>query len=836
MNKADLIRQISLSVSELRISSANEATTRLKLIDDVIFGLLEWPKSDVKVETSIREDGSTEFLDYEISSGRVSILIEAKRIGKLFSDLPKAKKAQLRGKWVANDSTGAAICQARDYGRKRGVGFCIATNGVTWIVFPINRRDQVTFEDSLAVIFQDIDDTLRNDPGSFIELLARQAVIAGSLDRELLGSDKDQTDVRRLNQIYDKTFSKVNRKSIFPYIEREIITAFNDDLLSANPELLEKCYVETPERIRFDERIRMYVLARDQVLRTRPIRPVGKKGDSKAVSALLETSKLSSRPITLVTLGLVGSGKTTFLNHTAMVSGAGQFAVTDGKPEGCWVYVDFRDYSTSEHPKHFMVDRVFDYLKKHPFISDFEKSVQPAYKSEIDALRRGPLAMLSRSEEELGRAIAELLVQEFHDKEPYCGKIVSYWARKFPIFLVIDNVDQIERPESQSAIFLEAIALARTYGCNLILAMRDSTFVKNRSAAVFNAFDLDYVYIDAPNTVSVLSKRFTVAAQLLRDTAFEFEAENGAKMRVRDASLIVELLRDSVLGTDVGRIIEVAATGDTRLALQMTRQFLQFGYSSTGKALQIYQQTGRYRLPEHEAIRAILIGNQSIYREEFSPILNPFDAHIGRTDVQSLRLFIMQAVVSYSAERSFDGISVSDILREMETIGIPKRDTLKVVGDLLNGRFLFTKSHQDWTEESIVVPSRLCGFVVKVLVAKLAFVETVMFDTFVPDRDAWELIRSNMAAVYRERNTVKKFGIRKEIAAVFFKACEDNIEKLVQSARSKGLPPQWCSNPLSAVGDEFNANLAHALRSAVRNNTKWQPDEQSLFKGRSGDF
>src|SRR5690242_19378167 len=140
--------------------------------------------------------------------------------------------------------------------------------------------------------------------------------------------------------------------------------------------------------------------------------------------------------------------------------------------------------------------------------------------------------------------------------------------------------------------------------------MRDATYVKNRGSAVFDAFDFDAVYIDPPSILAVLSRRFDVAEQLLKEKRIEFDSEGGARIIMRDGSAIISLLRASVLGTEVGRIIEIAATGDTRLALQMTRQFLQYGYTSTAKAVEIYQRRGDYTLPPHEALRAIMLGNQ----------------------------------------------------------------------------------------------------------------------------------------------------------------------------------------------------------------------------------
>jgi hypothetical protein len=159
-----------------------------------------------------------------------------------------------------------------------------------------------------------------------------------------------------------------------------------------------------------------------------------------------------------------------------------------------------------------------------------------------------------------------------------------------------------------------------------------------------------------------LSKRFAIAEHLLRGKSFEIVSDGGAKVTISDASRVVQMLSASVLGTEVGQLIEVSATGDVRLALQMTKQFLQFGYSTSYRAYRSFQQTGRYNFPIHEAIRAIMFGNQSIYRDEFSPILNPFDAKTGRSESQVLRVLIMSALVGAATAKTFQGLEVGEIV------------------------------------------------------------------------------------------------------------------------------------------------------------------------------
>jgi predicted type IV restriction endonuclease len=171
-------------VSALRLADANEATTRLKLIDEILFDVLGWTKDDVEVEERVTEDGKTQFIDYLCRTAQTSLLIEAKRISVDFGRLPDVRRSVLKGSWLKGEAK-EAVYQARDYGRRKGVGFCAATNGEAWIVFPINRRDAVSFEESSCIIFNTSVSTLDYDFEEFKGILSRESVIDNALERAL---------------------------------------------------------------------------------------------------------------------------------------------------------------------------------------------------------------------------------------------------------------------------------------------------------------------------------------------------------------------------------------------------------------------------------------------------------------------------------------------------------------------------------------------------------------------------------------------------------------------------------------------------------------------------
>jgi hypothetical protein len=386
---AELIARLS----DIRTSGGNEADTRFKVIDDTLTSILGWEKNDFECEERVSEDGNEFFLDYLIRTAQTSLLVEAKRAQSNFTKLPAVRRSALRGVWMKGDVR-KAILQARDYGRKRGVGFCAVTNGDAWIIFPVNRRDLVSFEDTFAVIFPDATSALEGDQEDFKALLSRGSVIDGSLEQQLLGGDSNQIENRRLNRIYDRSFSKITRTTMFSSIEDEIVTAFSEDLIAANPELLEKAYVETADRMKFDDRVKMAVLRRDHVIRTRPIRPIGRGGVKPAASKITSVA-VRAQPVALMTLGLVGAGKTTFLKYIEKVSGR-DFFDQSKTPKAHWLCTDFRTYSKSIAPRAYIYNAIIDYINGNPTLGDYELTIKHAYNDEFANLTRGPFSCIER--------------------------------------------------------------------------------------------------------------------------------------------------------------------------------------------------------------------------------------------------------------------------------------------------------------------------------------------------------------------------------------------------------------------------------------------------------
>ena len=800
--------------SNLKLADANEAETRKKLIDRIIEDVLCWNDDDISYEERVSEDGKTTYADYIIRTADTALLIEAKRVGSAFNLENTKKRVNLSGIFLKG-AAGDAVKQAREYCRKKSIPFAAVTNGHQWIVFPAVRTDMVSFSDSKAIIFDSLERLLGEELSEFTNLLSREGVIDGNLSIELIGRKTDQFEERRLNKFFNKSNSRV-ANPIYPLIEPAVTTAFSDSIVSADTDLLEKCYVKSSDRKKFDSRIKMHLEKREPLFSTQPKRPMRKR-DSSTLTESIESAKKQARPLAILILGTVGTGKTTFLQYTKKIASKDFFEKTKGNAYPHWIDIDFRDFSKNESPISFIYNELFKYIQNDEYFSDFNRSIRSAYKDEIDSLKNGPMFLLSKNTEEFDRKITEIILKDYNEKNTYVDKLLTYARQKAPIFVVIDNVDQFEEDSVQSNIFSDSIALASRLGINLIIAMRESTYINHRNSPTFDAFDFDPIHIEPPEIPAVLSRRFFLTSQLLSRKSGSFTSLNGADFKVDDLSVFIEIVKSSVLGTEVGDRIDVLSNHDVRLALRMTREFLARGYTDPAKALTTFKRESRYTLPKQEAFRSILLGNQSVYSEEYSVIGNPLDSRLGRSNGELLRLFVLSALVRKSSGNGSNYIDGPEIRENLNKIGFSESDTIDILTDLCHRRFIHTRSHGKAEISASYFASRLGGHIVRNLLGDFTFIESIMMDTFIPDKDKWTKLKDLSQQISDERDVVKRVQLRTTRVEFFFEYMINEYAKLYNEASKRSLSPTWLGNPLSEMYETLKEDLKRANDSAKRN-------------------
>lgn len=805
--------------SNLNLEKANEANTRIKLIDRILYEVLGWTHDDVSNEETVNEDDNTTYADYIIKTANSAIVVEAKKIGDSFKFPATSKRRIKLDRRFVDGATGEAITQAREYSRKKGIPFAVVTNGHQWILYPATRTDGVSFKDSYAIVFDSLDSALGEDFDDFTSLLSREGVIAGNLESDLIGRNEDQLDERRLGVFYTMSAPRPPNP-IFPLIQSAVEYAFTDSVIDKEESLLKKCYVLSSDRIKFDSKIKMHLQRKESLFSQIPKRPLSKKTEQLSLNESLDRATAASRPIAILVLGQVGAGKSTFLHYTRMVSAKEYFAPKRNELYPHWINVDFRKFTRNEDPKKFIYNTIRDYIDQDELLGDHERCIKPAYAEQINALMRGLYKPLAKDEAKRDEFVTNLMAKDYEQLDPYIEKIIKWISSKVPLFLVIDNLDQFESPDTQSNIFADCLALSSKFGCNIIVSMRESTYIEHRHRSVLDAFDFDPIQIDAPEIKPVLSKRFQLAGALLKDKQGDFRALNGAAFSVSDLSLFMQITQKSVLGTEVGEFIELLASGNVRFALKMTRDFLSRGYTDPAKALNIESAGKSYTLPRHEAIRALLTGDRQNYSEEYSSILNPFDSRLAKNSAQLLRLYVLSALAKMSSIESFRSLDGETIISTLESIGFPADDVLKVLTDLCNYSCIATLSHEKASKTSSYYPTRLGGHLVRKMIGDFNFVENVMVDTFISDTEVWAKLRDFSAQIRSERDRSKKLVKRVDRVKVFHQSMNNQFSILLNESAKRALHADWLSNPFENAVEQLDKHCEIAIESATRHKSK----------------
>lgn len=810
---------LARTYGQLQLSDKNEAETRLKVIDTVLFNVLGWLKEDVAVEERVSEDGTTKFADYIIRTASTAILIEAKRAGAAFT-LPHRRTRLKLGGALSGGEVGEAIRQARDYCRAKSIPFAAVTNGSAWIVFPAVRVDQVSFEESEAYIFRDLDD-IQDRIVEFWELLSRERTLEGNLGNELLGRAARTTTGSNLRQALSDAGYRLGRNAMYQHIEPAVAAALSDEALLEDPDALAACYVKTSERVKYDSRLQVHVRDPLPPLGHRTVRVRTRKNAGKIDEQIASTTAKSPLRFVVV-MGSVGAGKSTFLHYTRKVSAA---EAIDGKV--VWLLVDFKQATTFDNPRSFISKQLLRLIEEdNEFqLGDWVKSVSRAYGPTIEALKRGALYLLAQSDTKaFDRKVAEQIGKDREQVEPYVETILKHAATRWPLFLVIDNVDQLEDLGLQERIFVEAQALARRIGGNVIMSMRESTYLQHRDRPAFDAFQFESFYIDPPSVIPVLSHRFGYARRVLAGHSARLTTERGMNIQVPDLSKFFELTAHSLLDGDTGLMLECLAGGDTRRGLALVREFLASGHTNADRAIGAYLTDGRYRFPRHEVFRGCILGSFKYFDDSVSLVPNLFDSKLGAPGLQLLRLEVVGTLVRRASEGITEGVPVTEMAGALGRVGITERDLLGTVADLHRRRILETADGLPPLAQSAIAPTRLAAYLIRELCREFAYVELCSLDAAVHEQDTLAGMRELTVEIESTRGAVERLELRiqrLELFLDYLKRCE---ERWVVEIKRRDLSGEWRSSLVAVeMIPAIRASMDGALQSAKRNYGKDSP-------------
>lgn len=600
----------------------NEASTRLHIIDVLLFDALRWARNACRPEDSL---GGT-YTDYSLGLPATQLVVEAKREGSYFSipatsgPLVVSLKALLRG----NPSLEAAVKQAASYCGMRGVRLGVVCNGHQLVAFLGSRDDGTPPTIGRAVVFR----SLREMEERFVDLwnwLSPEGVALGNLYELLRAETRPLPPPKMSQSLY--TYPGVERRNDME-IELDILgEIFLQDIVRARElerDFLRDCYCTSGT-------LSQYALVSKDILRSRYHETVNRKSQQvqgvtnksgiapELLDAVIEKG-VSRRPVVL--LGDVGVGKTTFIRHLVEIDAREELE------RSLVFYLDFGAKPALRRDLEEFVREVFaEQLLEADIDIYADAFVRAVYNGELNRLATGIYGRLQETDpgrylnEEL-RLLADLTARlETHLRRSF-EHIKGTEQRNIVAFF--DNIDQRD-VDFQDSVYLIAQSLAETWGITTFISLRPETFNSSRRSGSLAAYQPRVFTISPPHVDQVVKRRLSFAQKVIDTGRFSL----GADGITLDSSLLrdyIQVVIDSLNRNEsLCECLDNVSRGNVRRALDLLTSFVGSGHVDTKKIIDIYRDRGRYTIPLHEFLRAIIYGDTHFYDPSSSPIGNAFD-------------------------------------------------------------------------------------------------------------------------------------------------------------------------------------------------------------------
>lgn len=722
----------------------NEANTRFKIIDEIFLHCLAWEKSDVSLEEHIDKG----YADYKFSTSRPMLIIEAKKEGEYF-DLPVTAKTDkmsvvnLKGLMKNNASASRALSQVATYCQKSGIPYALVTNGSQFICFIASRNDSQNPLEGKAVIFPSLE-SVSADFTLFWNLFSKVGVQKNKIRELLLGKAQPKIPPRLADIISD--YPGPQRRNSLQNDLRIVSELILEDLLHEDLEkqFLKECYCSSGVLSSHSLLAKNILQNRYSEIKTGTgsTPELIKVNTKKGISKDFLSKVINRRPVLL--LGDVGSGKSTFIRHLIKVDAENFFK------KGLALHVDLGTKTILEADvKDAVLDEIIRLIREDYAIDIYEdKFIRDVYKDELKRFSNGVNKSLKALDptDYQKREISHLIDLQENKANHAKNSIKTIAERGKSIVIFLDNCDQ-RTTQDQQEVFLIAEQIADTWPVTVFVSLRPETFAISNQEGVLKAYHAKAFTIDPPSMVDVLQKRLKFGLKIAKGEV-SVPSLKDTELKLEQLSNLLQVMITSLKDNpDLVAFIDNVASGNARQAIDMVKDFFGSGHINTEKILRIYDESGYYKIPLHEFLRAVIYGENQYYDPRTSMIKNIF------------------AVNTEDAKEHFLLFALLIILdKESKNAGVKRKgfinvdflyDKLQVLGytpDQIDGCFMnaiannLVETNEKVLIESnarhsnLVRPTSSGACYVKILYSMFAYIDAVSVDTPIFGNESQEKI------------------------------------------------------------------------------------------------
>ena len=634
----------------------NEATTRLTMIDKLFFECLGWSKDDVLLE----EYYNKEYTDYTFNAPRRIMIVEAKKEGEYFEVPVGTNRLEHSLSTLMHDNVNlkSAVEQAAHYCQTRGVPVGVICNGHQLVVFIATRNDGASPLEGRALVFLSLQFMLDNFL-DFWEALSKPGIEEKKIFSRLIGDKLPELPPKLSMAI--SSYPGIKRRNIFQTDLQILSELVIEDVARSRDiekQFLEECYCKSGALSQYTLISRKILQARYAALfeESRPSPTTLPASNKDGITHELLAQSLSRRPILLI--GDVGVGKTAFIRNLIKVEEPSLFE------DSVTFYIDFGTQATlTADIKEFVAEELAMQLREaHNTDTEERNFVRGIYHLELERFKKGIYKDLyDKNRSEFLKKELEFLEDKLKNKEAHLKASLEHItkARRKQIIMFLDNADQRD-DNIQEQVFLIAQEFASHWPLTTFVTIRPETFHRSMRIGALSGYHPKAFTISPPRIDKVIEKRLQFALKITGGKIPLKAISGGMLMKVEKLDSVIRVFLNSLKYKDevLAECIDNISGGNVRLGLDLVRIFLGSGHVNTEKIVKIYERSGKYFIPLHEFLRAVIYGDAEHYDHLRSAIGNLFDV----SKLDRREHFLLPILISFLATSGESGISESGFI------------------------------------------------------------------------------------------------------------------------------------------------------------------------------
>lgn len=731
-------------------SDRNEATTRLQLIDQLLFDCLGWSRDEAELEDHERG----EFADYVLDRHVRRLVVEAKREGAWF-ELPEGlgRISRLNALYALGGAVASALEQVESYAQRRGTPYAAICNGHQLIAFVASRQDGVSPRQGRALVFASPQELVDGFQEAW-DTLSPAGSATLRLTRRLSGPITAPPP-KLSERIADYPGSEPVRETTLVLSTLNVL--FKPDYGRDNEhedEFLAECYCKPGAYSQLSVLNRgvlraRYSTALGQELQVGLAEARDKEGLSRALIDEVAITSAGREPIVL--LGDVGVGKTMFLRRLLRVD-AKQLA-----EEAILLYVDLGRSAVLEDVRSYVTGAFRDQLRERYDVDiDASDFLRGTYHDEVRRFAKGVNADLKTLDapEFKRREIDHLLAMASHPEDHLRRSLTHLVTlRRQQIIVVLDNIDQRESDDQERA-FLIAETIAKTWPCTVFVTLRPETFNTSRVSGALSGYQPRAFTIEPPRVERVVVARLKFGLRYYEAEGrlpmwFGWTADS-SDLRGYLTILLKSFHRNERLQTTLVNL----SGGNARRALELVNGFVASPHADAEGTLERNEGSGTYLVPHHVFLRAILLGDARYYHPARSLVPNLFDISTQDTREHFLLPCLLGLLRRAAEDADSEGyVSMDEVFGQFQEMGFAPDQIDFALRRARVGALIDPLPPTDNPRAARI--TMVGGYAHAQLPAEFQYVDAVVIDTPIADPGT----RANLAVVRAVRQRLERAGV-----------------------------------------------------------------------------